>query len=94
MALDLEELSRKFDEAIKNITQEDIEKYFSGRNIPDGWVDIEEHLPMMRAIDISEGYTLFLVKDKDGNEFESPVSDHNTWYYAAKEQGITHWKNN
>lgn len=47
----------------------------------------------MCAIDIVQGYTLYKVKDKNGNEFESAVSDHNNWYYYAKEEGITHWWN-
>ena len=60
---------------------------------PKGWLSIEEYLPMMCAIDIVQGYTLYKVKDKNGNEFESAVSDHNNWYYYAKEEGITHWWN-
>jgi hypothetical protein len=28
-----------------------------------------------------------------GKEFESPLSDHNVWYYEAKKLGITHWFN-
>lgn len=72
--------------------QEIRDKYFTD-NRPKGWVSIEEHLPMMYAIDIFKGYTLFKVKDKDGNEFESAVTDHNIWYYHAKEAGITHWYN-
>lgn len=55
------------------MNQEDVDKYFPSRNIPKGWVSIEEHLPMMLAIDfISQGFT---------------------WYYEAKEDGITHWLN-
>lgn len=83
-------------EHLNSLSQEEIEeireKYFTDKR-PKGWVDIEEHLPMMRAMDIVQGYSVFKVKDKDGNEFETKVSDHNTWYYYAKEQGITHWFN-
>jgi hypothetical protein len=93
MALDLEEMSRKLGEALANMTQEEIDKYFPPDTRPKGWLSIEEYLPMMYAIDIMQGYTLYKVKDKDGNEFESTVSDHNVWYYMAKEAGITHWWN-
>jgi hypothetical protein len=93
MALDLEEMSRKLDEALANMTQEEIDKYFPPDTRPKGWLSIEEYLPMMCAIDIMQGYTLYKVKDKDGNEFESAVSDHNVWYYMAKDAGITHWWN-
>ena len=68
-------------------------KYFPPDTRPKGWLSIEEYLPMMYAIDIIQGYTIYKVKDKDGNEFESAVSDHNVWYYVAKEAGITHWWN-
>ena len=90
---DLEAMSKKLHEALANMTQEDIDKYFPPDTRPKGWLRIEEHLPMMYAIDIMQGYTLYKVKDKDGNEFESGVSDHNVWYYMAKEAGITHWWN-
>lgn len=61
--------------------------------IPTGWVSIEEHLPMFLVGDIMQGYSEYIVKYKDGIESVSRVSDHNTWYYHAKEQGITHWFN-
>lgn len=93
MALDLEEISRKLDDTLANMTQEEIDKYFPPDTRPKGWLSIEEYLPMMNAIDIMQGYTLYKVKDKDDNEFESAVSDHNVWYYMAKEAGITHWWN-
>jgi len=93
MAPDLEGMSKKVNEALENMTQEDIDKCFPPDTRPKGWLNIEEHLPMMYAIDIMQGYSLFKVKDKDGNEFESGVSDHNLWYYTAKEAGITHWWN-
>ena len=93
MALDLEEMKKKIDEFLANITQEEINKYFPPDTRPKGWLSIEEYLPLMCAIDIVQGYTLYKVKDKNGNEFESAVSDHNNWYYYAKEEGITHWWN-
>ena len=89
----VEECKKKIDEFLANITQEEINKYFPPDTRPKGWLSIEEYLPMMCAIDIVHGYTLYKVKDKNGNEFESAVSDHNNWYYYAKEEGITHWWN-
>ena len=86
-------MKKKIDEFLANITQEEINKYFPPDTRPKGWLSIEEYLPMMCAIDIVQGYTLYKVKDKNGNEFESAVSDHNNWYYYAKEEGITHWWN-
>ena len=74
---DLEEISKKLDEAVASITPEEMAKYFSPDTRPKGWLSIEEHLPMMYAIDMVQGYTLYKVKDKDGNEFGSAVSDHN-----------------
>ena len=84
---------QKLEDSFNNITQEDIEKYFPSDTRPKGWLSIEQHLPMMYAIDINKGFTVVKVKDKDGNVFESSVSDHNIWYYVAKESGITHWWN-
>jgi hypothetical protein len=84
---------KKLEEALVNMTQEEIDKYFSPDTRPKGWLSIEEYLPMMLAVDIMQGYTLYKVKDRNGGEFESAVSDHNVWYYVAKEAGITHWWN-
>ena len=93
MALDLEKLSKKFQEALDNITPEEIAKYFPPDTRPKEWVSIEEHLPMMLAIDYFKGGTSYKVKDKEGNEFYTSVMDHNVWYYMAKEVGVTHWWN-
>jgi len=60
---------------------------------PKGWLSIEDHLPMMNAMDLLTGGTIHKVKFKNGKEGKSIVGDHNTWYYGAKEQGITHWYN-
>ncbi len=63
---------------------------------PKGWNSIEDHLPAVTCGDFlnNNGFIRFVkVKDKDGKEFESQVGDHNTWYYFAKENGITHWWN-
>lgn len=89
MSIDLDKLRK----ALKNITQEDIDKYFPDRNIPSGWVSIEDHLPMMLAEDIEKGCTEYNVRYGDGEEGVTCVSDHNTWYYFAKNNNITHWWN-
>lgn len=60
---------------------------------PKGWVSIEDHLPMMLATDVLQGCTMYKVKYADGKENHTCVSDHNMWYYIAKEAGITHWFN-
>ena len=93
MALDLDKMSERLDEALSNISQEDIDKFFPIDTKPKGWLSIEEHLPMMLAIDIVQGYSVYKVRDKHGNDFQSAVTDHDTWYYRAKAQGITHWYN-
>lgn len=76
----------------KNV--EEAKKFFEenrwDKNVPHGWVSIEEHLPMMMAMDLSTG-TTYKVKNESEEEFESIVGDHNAWYYRAKEIGITHW---
>ena len=86
-------MNKKLNQALENITPEEIAIYFPADTRPKGWVSIEEHLPMMYAMDYFNGGTFYKVKDKEGNEFESFVSDHNLWYYLAKEEGITHWWN-
>ncbi len=93
MAIDFKKISKKIKESLDNLTEEEINEYFPPDTRPKGWLSIEEYLPKMYAIDIIQGYTLYKVKDKEGNEFESGVSDHNMWYYFAKEEGITHWWN-
>jgi hypothetical protein len=85
------------DKALKEMTPEDMEKYFPKEDpLPEGWIDIEQHLPMVTVDDVLNNDGLFKnvwVKDDKNNEFETTVGDHNTWYYMAKEAGITHWYN-
>lgn len=61
--------------------------------IPKGWVSIDDHLPRMLGKDIFQGFTFYRVKFNTGEERKSGVADHNTWYYMAKERGVTHWFN-
>jgi len=61
-------------------------------DIPKGWISIEDHLPTMLATDFLTG-TQYKVKFSDGRDGKTPVSDHNVWYYMAKDEGITHWWN-
>lgn len=94
MALDLDEMSKRLDQALASLTEEDIEKYFPKDTTPKGWVSIEDYLPHCMAMDyIEKGYSTYKVKDSNGTEFETAVTDHNIWYYLAKEQNITHWWN-
>ena len=93
MALDFDKMRKDLKEALENMSQEEIDKYFPPDTRPKGWLSIEDYLPQMYAVDIMQGYTLYKVKDKDGKEFESAVCDHNVWYYHAKDLGITHWWN-
>lgn len=88
-----EESLALLDKALAEMTPEEKEKFFPKDTTPKGWVSIEEHLPYMRAMDIMDGCTVWKVKNADGLEFFSPVSDHAVWYYFAKESGITHWWN-
>ena len=94
MAIDFDKISKALDKALSEITPEEIEKYFPKDTRPKGWISIEDSLPYCSAIDFFEkGYSVYKVKNKDGVEGESGVADHNTWYYRAKEAGITHWWN-
>lgn len=80
---------------LKNISEEEkknIQEFFIDKK-PKGWLSIDEYLPMMYVKDITQGYSVFKVKDKNGKEFDSIVTDHNIWYYRAKDEGITHWFN-
>lgn len=91
MALDLKKISKAIDDALKNMTQEELDECFPPDNRPKGWISIEDSLPECLAIDVLNGGSIYKVKDKNGKEFESKVCDHTMWYYEAKEAGITHW---
>ena len=81
------------DKVLKKYTKKDLEKYFSSVDKPKGWLSIEEYLPEMMVSDVEKGHSIYMVRDVNGNEFETKVSDHNVWYYEAKRNGITHWLN-
>jgi hypothetical protein len=87
---------RKF---LKETPKEELDKFFEKykpKEIPKGWIDIETHLPMVSGQDCIDNGAMvkfIKVKNKDGEESDSQVGDHNTWYYYAKESGITHWWN-
>ena len=69
------------------------ELYGKTITLPKGWVSIEDHLPRMLASDLSQGYTEYKIKTKDGEELYTEVSDHNMWYHEAKKRHVTHWYN-
>lgn len=81
---------------LDNLTEEEkeeIRKELMEDEPPKGWLSIEEYLPSWKAVDFLKGYSEYLVKNKYGKEFKSKVTDHDLWYYEAKEIGITHWFN-
>lgn len=79
---------------IKDISDEDIAKYFPKDTTPKGWISIEDYLPKCLAMDfITQGYSVYKVRNEIGEESLSRVADHDTWYYRVKEDGITHWLN-
>lgn len=95
----MEERFQKSIDALKhhlaNMTEEEkaeMKEHFRDKR-PKGWLSIEEHLPMMFAKDIMKGCSKFKVRYADGKEGFTYVADHNTWYYRAKDEGITHWFN-
>ena len=93
----LDDRVEAFGEALKNLTPEQMEKYFPEDKTPKGWVSIEDHLPAVTCGDFLEHGAIVRfvkVKDNDGNESESQVGDARMWYYIVKEHGITHWWNN
>lgn len=86
---------KSFRKILDEMTEEENERmrnYFKDDR-PKGWLSIEEHLPMMLIDDLVQGYSVFKVRDKDGKEFETHVTDHHIWYYHAKDAGVTHWLN-
>lgn len=60
---------------------------------PKGWLSIEDHLPVWKAIDFEKGFTRVKVKDSNGVIQYTQCTDHNMWYYMMKELGVTHWWN-
>ncbi len=60
---------------------------------PKGWLSIEEHLPVWKAVDFEQGYTSVKVKNSEGETGYSQCADHNMWYYLMKDSGVTHWWN-
>lgn len=80
----LDEMTEEEKERMRNHFRDDT---------PKGWLSIDEHLPMMLIDDLVQGYSVFKVRDKDGNEFETHVTDHHIWYHHAKDAGVTHWLN-
>lgn len=94
-------MSQKLEEHLsdpKNLAE--AKKHFEenrwDKDIPKGWVSIEDHLPMWcigEAVEDMFNGTTYTVRDKDGYEFKTKVLDHNSWYYRAKAEGVTHWLN-
>lgn len=91
----LDNAIKSFRNVLKNMSKEELDalkERFKDKR-PKGWLSIEDHLPVMLAKDIMQGYSVFKVRDKSGKEFDTHVTDHNIWYYHAKDAGITHWLN-
>jgi len=88
-----QEVLKSLKEALEKETPESIAKFF-GPPLPKGWIAITDRLPMMYAADIMQGYSEFKVKDENGVERITRISDHNTWYHGyAVPMKITHWYN-
>jgi len=85
----------KLKEILDNMTPEEIEetREFFRDDTPKGWLSIEDHLPQFLAKDIMQGYSIYKVRYADGHEDETCVSDHNMWYYLAKDEGVVEWFN-
>lgn len=91
--LDFEKMRKTLADSLKNLSAEDLEKYFPKDTRPKGWLSIDDHLPMMYASDIRKGYSEFKVKYENGEIGDTIVCDHNTWKYYAIQNKITHWYN-
>ena len=79
--MDFKNMEKKLDKILENMTDEEIEKYFLKSKTPKGWVSIEDELSQCMEMDfITQGYSEYSVKDKDGNEFITRVTDHTVWY--------------
>lgn len=96
--MNIDGVKQKIDDFFNSLSEDEIiklkEKYFPKEDgAPKGWVSIEESLPTLRASDLFEGGTEYRILFNDGFEAYSRVTDPNTWYYWAKERGVTHWYN-
>lgn len=93
--LDIKTLTQKLQDHFDNLDEKDLEELreFFKDDTPKGWLSVEDYLPHWLACDIEQGYSTYKVRDIEGNEFDSIVSDHTMWYHIAKQKGITHWLN-
>ena len=81
---------------LEGITKKEIAEFINEfPKVPYGWVDINEHLPQVYAMDYLQiGYSVFKVKDVNGKIMKTKVCDGMMWLYAfAKPNEITHWWN-
>jgi hypothetical protein len=86
------EILKKFDDMSPEELEEIKRKYFPPDTRPIGWISIEDSLPDCMVDDyIKQGYSIYKVKDKKGNEFDTTVCDNLMWYYTVKKMGVTHW---
>lgn len=93
--LDTKILSQKIQEHFDSLDErgwEELREFFKD-DTPKGWISIEDYLPQWLACDVEQGYSTYKVRNIEGEEFDSIVSDHTMWYYMAKKEGITHWLN-
>jgi len=98
MSLDLDKLTKNLEKALDSMTQEDWDEFNAKidegkEDVPMGWISIDDFLPAWMGEDVWKGYSTYKVKYEDGTEDESFVTDHTTWYYRVKDDGITHWYN-
>lgn len=79
---------------IEELSEEELKYFFTFSSLPKGWISVEDHLPQWLAEDVKQGYSVYKVKNSNGEEFETTVADHTYWYYIiAIPQKITHWYN-
>jgi hypothetical protein len=81
--------------ALEKLSPEELDELWKRSGdpeIPKGWVSVNDHLPKWLSGDVEKGFTTYKVRDKDGNEFESDVVDHQVWWHRdAIPMNITHW---
>lgn len=96
MSLDLKKIDEILNSQLAKETADTINKLYGQEPpIPKGWVSIEEHLPSCYVEDfITKGYTDIKVRNVQGEEFDTCVSDSLIWYYSVKEAGAVEWFNN